>query len=234
MDNVAIILLSGSGIRFGKPLPKQFIKLKGAPLFSYSLEAFEKNKMVDEIILVVNPAYFDEVKTYLKIHPEKSIKPIKVVSGGETRQQSSYLGISAVEKANCKVLIHDAVRPFISQSIIDDCLLRLDTYQAVSTVIPVTDTLYYKDEVDKIIDIPLRNSYVRAQTPQGFHLDIILKAHQEAIKKGFINAPDDCFLIKKFTDTEVSLISGDIYNIKITYADDIAFAETIIKKFYEN
>ena len=230
--NVAIILLSGSGIRFGLSLPKQFIELKGAPLYSYSLTAFEKNKNIDEIILVVNPSYMNEVNNYIFHSGKKLSKPVRIIVGGETRQKSSFSGITAITEKQSKVLIHDAVRPFVKQSLINDCLLRLDTYQAVSTVIPVTDTLYHKDTLDKIVDIPLRNNYVRAQTPQGFHMETILTAHNKAIQSGFINAPDDCYLITKYTKTEVSLIPGDIYNIKITYPDDIAFAETIINKYY--
>ena len=233
MINTAVILLSGSGIRFGHLIPKQFIEIKGSPLFSYSLKAFQKNNFIDEIVLVVNPMYIDHVNRYLIDSTRLYTKPIKVIEGGKTRQNSSFLGISSINESDSKVLIHDAVRPLIKQAIIDECINKLDKFKAVSTVIPVNDTLYCKDNEDRIIDIPQRENYVRAQTPQGFHLDIILKAHQLAINEGIDTAPDDCFLIKKYKLADIGLVAGDINNIKVTYPIDIDFAETILDNYYE-
>lgn len=233
MINAAIILLSGSGTRFGLPLPKQFIEIKGSPLFSFSLHAFDINKWIDEIVLVVNPFYKTEVEKYLSNSGKVFLKPIKVIEGGETRQKSSFLGISVLTKPDTKVLIHDAVRPFVKQSIIDECILKLDKYKAVSTVIPLSDTLYYKNKDDEIIDIPERENYIRAQTPQGFHLQTIISAHKLAGENGVINAPDDCYLVKKYNLADIGLVAGDINNIKITYQLDIDLAETIIDKYYE-
>lgn len=233
MINAVVILLSGSGIRFGISLPKQFIKLKGAPLFTYSLHAFEKNKLINEIVMVVNPLYFREVEKYLNESGQLFTKSIKIIEGGETRQKSSFIGVSAISHPNSKVLIHDAVRPFIKQSIIDECISKLDEYKAVSTVISMNDTLYNKDSEDKIIDIPDRENFVRAQTPQGFHLETIRTAHKLAKQYGIINAPDDCYLVNKYNLSEIGLVAGDINNIKITYPIDIDIAETILEKYYE-
>jgi ribitol-5-phosphate 2-dehydrogenase (NADP+) / D-ribitol-5-phosphate cytidylyltransferase len=233
MNNTVVILLSGSGIRFGLSTPKQFIKIKGSPLFTYSLIAFHENKFIDEIVLVVNPLYLADVKGYLKESGYLFSKPIKVIEGGNTRQLSSFLGVSAVTNNDSRVLIHDAVRPFIKQSIINECIIQLDSYMAVSTVLPVTDTLYFKDKDDHIIDIPERDNFVRAQTPQGFHLDTILSAHKFAQQDGIANAPDDCYLVKKYNLAEIGMIAGDINNIKITYPIDIDIAETFLDKYYE-
>jgi ribitol-5-phosphate 2-dehydrogenase (NADP+) / D-ribitol-5-phosphate cytidylyltransferase len=233
MINKAIILLSGSGIRFGNSKPKQFIELNGSPLFSYSLFAFDKNILIDEIILVVNPMYLNELKRFIGDSINLFSKPIRILNGGETRQISSFIGVSSIKDIECNVLIHDAVRPFIKHSIINECISKLKTCKAVSTVIPVSDTLYHKDFKDKIIDIPDRELFVRAQTPQGFQLDTILSAHQLAQKDKILNAPDDCYLVNKYHLSEIGLVQGDINNIKITYPIDIDFAETILEKYYE-
>jgi ribitol-5-phosphate 2-dehydrogenase (NADP+) / D-ribitol-5-phosphate cytidylyltransferase len=234
MNNAVVILLSGSGIRFGQSLPKQFIKIKGSPLFTFCLLSFHENKLINEIILVVNPLYLSDVTRYLKESVHLFSKPIKVIKGGKTRQISSFLGVSAVTNNDSRVLIHDAVRPFIKQSIINECISQLDKYKAVSTVIPVTDTLYFTNRDDQVIDIPERENFIRAQTPQGFHLETILSAHKFAQQEGIVNAPDDCYLVKKYKLTDIGLIAGDINNIKITYPIDIDIAETYLEKYYEN
>lgn len=231
--NSVVILLSGTGTRLGQSLPKQFIELKGSPLFSYSLTAFEKNKLIDEIILVVNPLFIDLVKEYLNKQAHFFLKPIIIIAGGDTRQKSSYLGVSAITSINSKVLIHDAVRPFIKQSIIDECISKLLYFQAISTVLPVSDTLYLIDREDKIVDIPVRENYLRAQTPQGFNLETIITAHHLAIKDDITNAPDDCYLVKKYNLADIGLVEGDTNNIKVTYPIDIDIAETILDKYYE-
>ncbi len=233
MLNTAVILLSGSGLRFGIPLPKQFIKIKGSPLFTYSLKAFDNNKLIDEIILVVNPSYISEVENYLTENKQQFTKIIKVIEGGENRQMSSFMGISVVDRNCTKVLIHDAVRPFIKQCIINECILKLDEFKAVSTVIPVSDTLYHTESNLRIIDIPERKNYVRAQTPQAFHYETILNAHILAKSEGINNSTDDCFLVKKYNLADIGLVTGDINNIKITYPIDIDIAETIFDKYYE-
>jgi 2-C-methyl-D-erythritol 4-phosphate cytidylyltransferase len=234
MTNTAIILLSGSGIRFGHLLPKQFIEIKGSPLFSYSLRAFDLNKSIDEIILVVNPLYIEHVNSYINSSIKLFIKPVRVIEGGKTRQNSSFLGVTAVQNPDSNVIIHDAVRPFVSQSIIDECILKLSRFRAVSTVIAVSDTLYYKDLQDRITNIPDRENFVRAQTPQGFYTDTILKAHLMAIKEGTDNAPDDCFLVHRYNLADIGLIAGNVNNIKVTYPADIDIAETILEKYYES
>ena len=177
--------------------------------------------------------YIHHVNRYLCDSATLFTKPIKVIGGGKTRQISSFIGVSSIKDHESKVLIHDAVRPFINQKIIDECIIKLDKFKAVSTVIPVSDTLYCKDNEDRIIDIPKRENYIRAQTPQGFYIETIKKAHQLAINDEFYQAPDDCFLIQKYKLAEIGLVAGNVYNFKVTYPFDIDFAETILDKYYE-
>ena len=130
MINYAIILVSGTGSRTGLKIPKQFVKISGKTILEYSVSAFEKNKNIDRIIVVSNPLYIDLTKNIIQKSGFKKV--INVLEGGETRQQSSYIGINSIKDTNAKVLIHDGVRPFISQKIINNCIEALNFYKAVN------------------------------------------------------------------------------------------------------
>ena len=127
MKNYAIILSSGTGERFGLEIPKQFIKIAGKTVIEHTLNIFQNNENIDKIIVVTNSDYIGLV--YEFVEKNKFNKVGQIVKGGETRQQSSYIGLCSVAddlydiaEENAKVLIHDAVRPFVTDKIINDCL----------------------------------------------------------------------------------------------------------------
>ena len=129
MKNIAIILTSGTGQRSGLNVPKQFIKIAGKTVFEHTIDVFEKNTNIDEIIVVAHSNYIDYIEEIIKKNKYAKIK--KVLSGGQTRRESSKIGITSIEYENARVLIHDAVRPFLYSEIIDDCINALKTYKAV-------------------------------------------------------------------------------------------------------
>ena len=145
MKNIAIILASGSGKRAGFDLPKQFQKIKDKTICEISIEAFEKNEGINEIILVVNEQYkvlLDEIvvkNNYKKI--------TKIVFGGAERIDSSRNGVFAIDEEESNILIHDCVRPFVSQRIINDCINALNNYSAVDVAANVTDTIFIVDDL---------------------------------------------------------------------------------------
>ena len=156
----------------------------------------------------------------------KNFKKVKkVIQGGQTRKDSSYNGITAIDDTEANVLIHDGVRPLVSDEIINECIDQLDTKQAVCTAIDSTDTIFFINENNVIKSIPTRKFLKRDQTPQAFKLSLIRKAHELADKDDNCQVTDDCGLINYFNLADIYLINGDENNIKITYKEDIEFVK---------
>lgn len=226
MKNIALILASGTGTRSGLNQPKQFFEVGGKTLLEYSVEAFNGHKDIDKIIIVSHPDFLDKTTTLTQHFSKVS----KVICGGETRQESSYKGVfSVVAEDNSNILIHDAVRAFITKDIIDACLYGLNEHDAICTAIASTDTILEIDDSGKIVNVPERKRLKCAQTPQGFKLGIIKQAH-ELVKKQNISVTDDCGLILSTHLCEIYVVDGTPENRKITYPNDLEFARWIYKK----
>lgn len=219
MKNIVLLLASGIGSRCGLDYPKQFAAINGKTILEYSIDVFENHNLIDEIIIVTNPEYKNKVQELTKSYKKVSC----VIEGGKERKDSSYNGISAIRDNEANVLIHDAVRPLISENIITDCINSLASYNAVCAAIPSTDTIFLIDDEDNIISIPQRKMLRRAQTPQCFKLSVIKEAHLKARKDINCSVTDDCGLIMNYTNEKIHIIEGDINNIKITYPEDIEF-----------
>lgn len=224
--NIAIILAGGSGSRMNLEIPKVFVKIHQKYLLEYSMIQFQKNDLIDEILLVVP-------KNYLSIS-EEAIKPkyskvTQVLQGGTSRYESSYTGVNAVKQNDAKVLIHDAARPFISQNMIKKSIEALEKFDAVNILAPVSDTLVQlKDhQFSHLID---RQQIRKAQTPQSFSLSSIKKAHKLARNTPSIEITDDFGLVHQFKTGTHSWIEGSQMNFKITYPEDLEFAKKILKE----
>lgn len=170
----AILLMGGIGQRCNLPIPKQFIPLSGKPVFQRTLDTLLASELFDEIILVTHSEWIDKIP---------SQKRVKVVSSGKTRQESTYLGLLACEEGTEYVLIHDAVRPFVSNEILTKNIEAVKKYKAVDTCIPSADTIVYTKDQNTITSIPNRACYKRGQTPQTFAYDLIVKAHRLHLEK---------------------------------------------------
>ena len=175
MKNYALILASGTGSRTGLDIPKQFYKIKNKTVLEYSINAFEINKKIDEIIIVSNPDFIELTKEIIVSNNYKKVS--KIISGGKTRQESSCIGVNSIKDDAANVLIHDAVRPFITQKIIDDCINSLKRFSAVNVAIESSDTIIEINEKNIIKSVPNRNVLRRCQTPQCFDINLIKKAH---------------------------------------------------------
>ena len=226
MKTIAIILASGIGSRLGESIPKQFLKIRGKSILEYSIRVFNNNSQIDEIIIVSHPDYIIKVEEIVKNSNFQKVS--KIIPGGSTRQESSSNGINSVLYKNAKVLIHDAVRPFVTDRIINDCIKALNEYKAVNVAIESSDTIIEIDSENCVKNIPQRKFLRRVQTPQGFDLQIIKKAHELASKQENISFTDDCGLVQEFKLTKIKIIQGEESNIKITYPNDIKLAENII------
>jgi len=228
MKNLAIILAGGSGLRLKHETPKQFLKLAGKLIIEHTIEKFEHHPNIDSIFIVTNPLYYEKTVEIVERNTYRKVK--KILKGGKTRQESSYIGISAAEDSEYEnVLIHDAVRPFISKKIIDEIIEKLKNFSAIDVAIPSPDTIIKIDDENIITEIPERKYLRRGQTPQAFKLKLIKKAHDMAIKDNFLNATDDCSLILKYGLSDIYVVEGTDFNIKITYPIDIHIADKIFQ-----
>ena len=226
MRNIAVILAGGIGSRVGGETPKQLLPLAdGRSILEHSIDAFEASPSIDEIAVVMHP---DHISSLQKLcQSNRWQKLTKIIPGGAERWESSYNAIKAcTESANLdeplSLLLHDAARPFVSQRIIADVCQALETHEAVTVAVPVTDTIYevWNNEVQEVKN---RRDFMRAQTPQAFHLHLIAEAFEDAIKKGYITAvTDDVAVLKAYNPSiPVFIVPGEESNKKITYPEDI-------------
>ncbi len=218
----AILLMGGEGIRFGKNLPKQFHLLGGKPLYRYALETFLETEFFDEIILV---CHSDWIANTAKENSQR----VRVVPGDATRQESSRAGLKAFSCPPRLVLIHDAVRPFVTKKILEDNLNAALACGAANTCIPSADTLVFAPGGELLASIPKREDFRRGQTPQTFRFDWIVEAHERARKEGLMNASDDCRLVLE-AGHPVAVVAGSEENFKITSAFDLILAEAVIDR----
>jgi|SRR5690554_784778 len=227
MKNIAVILASGSGSRFGAKLPKQFVRLAGKPVIQYTIEAFEAAKAIDEIIIVTKEEYIDYV--YEIINCQVFKKVTKVIGGGAERYDSTLSALAAISDDEVNLIIHDAVRPFVSEKIINRCVEALKKYNAVDVVVDATDTIVrVKEQV--IQEIPDRRFLKRGQTPQAFKKATLQKAYDLFMQDAEKVASDDCGIVLKYLPNEpVVTVQGEEANFKITHQQDIYLADNLIK-----
>jgi len=229
MRNIAVILAGGAGNRMNSTVPKQFLEIAGKPMIAYSIDAFEQHSGVDEIVVVIHPAYFDIWESIVAKYNWKKVK--KVLEGGDQRSDSTLVALQAyagVDEAH--ILFHDAARPLVSQRIISDTLKALEQFKAVTVAVPTADTIFQTDNSQIVIArIPSRAFLRRMQTPQGFHLSTIKQAYALAADDPYFTVTDDCGVVHKYLPNEkIGLVEGEENNFKITYPQDITLMETII------
>ncbi len=231
---VAILLMAGKSRRFQSETPKQFHLLSGKMLYQYALQTAVKSNLFDLIILVCPKNQIATVKNHnltknFLINTKKTNKSlIKLIIGGKTRQESVFKALLACPKKTSLVLIHDAVRPFVSRKILKENIALAKKHQAVDTCLKSFDTIVHSKDLKKITKIPLRKEYLRGQTPQTFAYPLILKAHLHARQKNYYNASDDCQLVLKLKKP-VHIATGDEHNLKITTQLDLFLAEQILR-----
>ena len=229
MKNIVLITAAGKGTRLvGTGIPKQFLRVRGKPILIYSAEAFNKNELIDEIYIVTSKEYIEEVE---RICRQYNINKLKgVVEGGQTRQQSVFNGIIALKSHGNQdddiILIHDGARPLVDDYIINLNIHACEQYNAVETVIPLTDTVVRSSNGQIVDEVPDRNELFQVQTPQTFKFKLIYDAH-----KRFENlqlATDDAQLVHNMGKT-VHLVEGNKKNLKITTIEDLNIFNLLIE-----
>lgn len=219
--NYAIITGAGNGERFGNK-DKAFLEICGKPILLITLEKFLKNPLIDSIIVVCRKDQMEYVKSLCT--------EVIIVEGGNTRQESVYNALKALElSSEDAVIVHDAVRPFFSENLIEKTLNSCVSFSGGISAVSATDTIKSNvigtDIVEKTLN---RITLWNVQTPQAFRADILIKAYETAMSDGFYGT-DDSMLVERIGG-KVQLITGNRDNIKITVPSDLVLAEAIFKR----
>lgn len=226
MDKVAaVIVAGGSGKRMGMKIKKQFIELEGKAILAHTIEAFNKCKVIDEIIVVVGKEDIAKVKTEI-VSRYGYDKVIQIIEGGTERQESVYNGLMAVAKEVQYVMIHDGARPFISQEILEKALIMTKEKHATVVAVPVKDTIKVVNEALEVEATPNRSTLWSVQTPQSFKKELLIKAYDYAKEKSLI-VTDDSMLVEAY-GKKVHVVEGDYNNIKITTSEDLVLGQAIL------
>jgi 2-C-methyl-D-erythritol 4-phosphate cytidylyltransferase len=228
MRVAALIMAGGSGERFAAAgddrAPKQLTPLAGRAMIAWSADALASARQVESLIVALPPELEADARAALSTAVAGKVRGF--VAGGATRQESVFNALRALPEEITHVLIHDAARPCATHALIDRVIDTLAQHDAVVPVVPATDTLVrdYQGRVDAIID---REYVGGVQTPQAFRLALILRAHREAQARGF-QSSDDGSLVLALREP-VFTIPGERTNLKITFRDDVAIGEAILK-----
>ena len=229
MANIALIIAGGSGNRMHQDIPKQFITVNERPVIVYTLEAFENHPEIDAIDVVCIEGWDNVLWAYAK---QFNISKLKyVVLGGKNGQDSIRNGIYELDKHFPKdslVLIHDAIRPMISEEIISDCIRVTKEYGNAITVIPCAEAmLQTEDGIVSVGSYP-RNRLKSTQTPQGFVLGEICDLHRRALEQGITNSVASCTL-KIEMGEQVYFSKGSEKNVKLTTVEDIDIFKALLE-----
>ena len=221
--NIAILLAGGEGKRVGGDIPKQLRALPdGRTVLQTCIDAFSECPAIDDVWVVMH-------RDWISFVPQG----VHVIEGGRERWESSYKAIQAVSRYytdEVNVWIHDVARPFVSQAVLLRVSEAIQTYEAVSVAVPVTDTIYQVQssgtsaDVDLTLQsIPARSALMRAQTPQVFRLSLIRKAFEQAMKDlDGIQATDDAGIVLTYMPlATIHIVAGEETNRKITFRTDL-------------
>jgi 2-C-methyl-D-erythritol 4-phosphate cytidylyltransferase len=223
--NIAIIAAAGAGTRMASDRPKQFLQLAGTPVIIHTLKVFEQCESINEVILVLPAA---ESAGFLSLAAKFGLRKMaRVVPGGVTRADSVKRGLMAIRAATAGIVaVHDGVRPFVTAEEIDAVVAAAHTDGAAILVAPVTDTIKQISD-QRVVQSLDRAGLRRALTPQCFRYELLRDAYQ-ATDVTDPSLTDESVLVEKL-GVPVSIVEGSSRNIKITTAEDLAIAETILR-----
>lgn len=213
-----VIPAAGIGKRLGSNKPKQFLEIDGIPILQITLQKFQACDAVDCVVVVSHADFINEVTDL--VTKNNFTKIASIVNGGEHRQDSVWNGLKEIIKNDVEIiLIHDAVRPFVTDEIIKNVITATENFGAAVPAIPLKDTIKVSDEKGFLIETLDREKLFAVQTPQGFRKDLIVKAFEKAYTDNYY-ATDDANLVERLGE-KIRLVEGDYKNIKITTKEDL-------------
>jgi 2-C-methyl-D-erythritol 4-phosphate cytidylyltransferase len=225
MKTIAVIPAGGKGIRGGSAVPKQYLKINSKELIVYTLEVFQSNKLIDEIIISAEPKYFELLKELKSKYNLSKIS--NIVEGGNERQDSVCNALKSIKNisGNDLVAVHDAARPLLPQKVLTDAITIAKEKGNALVCIKSKDTLIKGNQVvENYLD---RNEVFYVQTPQIFRYSILMKAMKKAYEEELIGT-DESMLVRRIGE-KVNLVEGSPMNFKVTTLEDIEIFEGLVK-----
>ena len=234
MRNIALIIAGGVGARMNQDIPKQFINVYDKPIIVYTMEAFQRHPLITGIEIVCLDDWQGALKAYAKQFGIAKLEGI--VSGGKNGQDSIRNGLydiaSRYDDENTVVLVHDAIRPMVSEEIITDNIRICREYGNAITVVPCTAAMLKTyDSISTTEQVP-RDHLKITQTPQAFFLKDLVAAHKEALSKGITNSVASCTMYIEL-GKKLYMSKGSEKNLKITNAEDIEIFKALLNAHKE-
>lgn len=229
--NIAIIFAGGSGVRMGAGMPKQFLEINGKPIIIHTLDNFQNSPSIDKIYISCKPDYIETLKDLTNRFA--ITKVCGIVEGGTTGQDSIYKALSAAYKENSEesiVLIHDGVRPFVSEDVIKKNIESVKNYGSGITCTSFFETPILSKGGLQVEEMPLKKEMFTAQAPQSFYLGEIIEAHEEMrkINPEYTDIADSCNLYK-ILGKNVYIVEGNRGNIKVTTPEDFYILRALLQ-----
>ncbi len=226
--NVALIIAGGKGQRMQQEIPKQFLNVNDKPVIIYTLEAFQSHPDIDAIGVVCVDGWHDILKAYARQY--KITKLEWVVSGGENGQASIRNGLFHAEELYSPediILVHDAIRPMVSQEIISDCIVQCRRHGSAVAVVPCNTVALRRTTEQTSSEAVPRETLALTQTPQAFQVGKLAEAHRKALELGITNSIASCTLMVELGEV-VHFSIGAETNIKLTTPDDLKIFKALL------
>ncbi len=231
MKVTVILPAAGLGTRMGRAVPekagtsrKQFMLLEGSPILLHTIRKFASTPAVSEIVVALRPDDMEWVRELLRV--EKFGKPVRLVEGGDSRQESVEHALATLDAGTELVAVHDAVRPFIEHNVLDKVFAEAEENGAAIVGIVPVDTVkqVHRNKIRQTIP---RERLILAQTPQVFRFDLLKSAFAKAREDGFAGT-DESSLVERLDQVEVSVVPGSDRNLKITKPSDMDLARLFL------
>lgn len=233
-----VVLASGVGKRMGIDIPKQYVEIEGKPIIVYTIASMLQVERIDKIYIAVSEEYVEYIKEILERYfkPEQ-IDKMRIVKGGAERIDTiNNVTTAIVEERAVQeddvVIFHDAVRPFVTQQILEDSIDGVMKYGATVAGLPAVDTMLCSEDGCKVDSIPVRSTIFHGQAPDSFRLKYFLELSEslsEEQRKQLTGTSQFC----TYNNKPIYLIKGDALNFKITTKDDLLRAEMVVKRMKE-
>ena len=220
---VLLLPAAGQGLRMGGDIKKPYLLLAGKPVIVHTLEACLAANIFTRLLVLVTPGEETYFEKEICKHYFNGNQSITIVPGGTSRQDSVFRGLKALYgnvDNEAIICVHDAVRPLISSFLLQRVVAEAKRFGAALAAVPLTDTVKLVDKYNTVVETPLREALVAAQTPQCFKFSLLWEAHCQAA----VQASDDAALVERM-GAAVRIVPGSYENIKLTTSHDLKVAE---------